>query len=399
MIATHLTPVSVDVATGMVAAITILAALVFALATLARPSGATVTWGAAFGLGMLAAYLWLAADHNGVQAIRGLASGLLLCFEPLVWSGLRRHLGARPHTGVVVGFGLLICVLLMATSDTAWYLPVFHVGFIGSGAFAALVAFELIRATALVRDIVLPLIIASSAFTVVSVVSGVSALQYDAASTSEQLSSLRGINGVGTVVVSICAAFTLILLVRADTSASPGALDPAQSARRRLQRAEEQHDHGWSVLDVRLDDPADLREASTGPAFAAIVDRFHRDVEAALPAGADIERVEDGRALVLIPGSDEAVRHHIREILGRVSVIDAEAPVRAIRASASIGWATASVVGHDYDALLTAAARAALLARQAGGDGWKRAVAPGATASSDEAHSTGFPTGATTLEG
>lgn len=399
MIATHLAPVSVDVTTGMVAVITVLTAIVLGLATLARPSGATVTWGAAFGLGMLAAYLWLAGDHNGVQAIRALASGLLLCFEPLVWSGLRRHLGARPYTAVVVVFGVLTCALLVATADTPWYLLVFHLCFIASGGFAALVAFELIRTTSAARDIVLPLIIASSAFTVVAVVSGVSALQYDEATTSEQLSSLRGMNGVGTLVVSICAAFTLVLLVRADTRASAAAGDARASARRRLERAAAQRDHGWSMLDVRLDDPHDLREASTGSGFTAIVDRFHRDVEAALPAGADIERLDGARAVVLIPGSDEAVRHHIREILTRVSVIDAEATFTAIRSSASIGWASTSVVGHDLDALLTAAAGAAHRARQAGGDGWKRATAAEQGSASDDAGSPGLPTGATTLEG
>ncbi len=39
-------------------------------------------------------------------------------------------------------------------------------------------------------------------------------------------------------------------------------------------------------LDIRLDDPADLREASTGAAFALIVDRFHQDIEETLPASA-----------------------------------------------------------------------------------------------------------------
>jgi hypothetical protein len=56
-------------------------------------------------------------------------------------------------------------------------------------------------------------------------------------------------------------------------------------------------------------------------------------------------------------------------------VIDRETTVTGIRSSASIGWATASVVGYDYDALAAAAGRAAARARAAGGDQWKRATA------------------------
>ncbi|WP_454113472.1 hypothetical protein [Microbacterium maritypicum] len=142
----------------------------------------------------------------------------------------------------------------------------------------------------------------------------------------------------------------------------------------RLRKAEAQSDQPWSILDIRLDDPADLREASTGAAFALIVDRFHQDIEETLPASADADRVADGRAMVIIRGSDESVRHHLREILTRISVIDTETAVMGIRSSASIGWATASVFGYDYDALVTAAGSAADRARAAGGDQWKRAT-------------------------
>ena len=76
---------------------------------------------------------------------------------------------------------------------------------------------------------------------------------------------------------------------------------------------------------------------------------------------------------MLIHGSDEAVRFHLRAILARISLIDPDAPMSGIRSSASIGWATASVAGYDYDALAAAAASAATRARDAGGDQWKRA--------------------------
>ncbi|MEU4016752.1 hypothetical protein AB0E56_15930 [Microbacterium sp. NPDC028030] len=370
---TPLVPVSVDITTSMVAVVTVLTALVVGLATLARPSRATVTWGVAFGLGMLGAYLWLAGQQTQEQALRAAASALLLCFEPLVWIGLRMHFGRRASWWTVIPFLVVAPTLLVATAETSWYLPSFHVVFLGSAIYGGLVAYELLRVRAAVRDIVLPLALASCGLVIVAVVSAASALIAGDAGTDAQLSALRGMNAVGTLVVSTCAAFTLVLMVRGEEK-RVHAGDAAERARRRLRKAESQNDQPWSVLDIRLDDPADLREASTGAAYALIIERFHEDIREALPASADADRVEDGRAIVVIRGGDESVRHHLRAILSRISTIDRDATVTGIRASASIGWATASVVGFDYDALVAAAGRAAARARAAGGDQWKRAT-------------------------
>lgn len=376
---TPLVPVNVDITTSMVAVVTVLAALVLGLATIARPSRATVIWGAAFGLGMLGAYLWLAGHQTGFQPLRSAASALLLCFEPLIWIGLRMYLGRRAPWWPVLAFIAVAISLLIATSDTAWYLPSFHIVFLGSGVFAGLVAYELLRRQPVSRDIVLPLALASGGFVVVSIVSGISALTMGMASTEPQLEALRGMNAVGTLVVSTCAAFTLVLMVRVGDRRPAEADGVAQRARRRLRKAEAQNDRGWSVLDVRLDDPADLREATTGAEFARIVARFHDDIQEALPPLADAERVADDRAIVVIRASDEAVRFHIRAVLARISDFPRDAAGDGFRASASIGWASAEACGYDYDALVMAAAEAAGRAREAGGDQWKRAAAVDAT--------------------
>lgn len=368
-----LVPVNVDITTSLVAVVTVLTVMVVGLGTLARPSRATVAWGGAFGLGMLGAYLWLAGQQTDVAMLRGAASALLLCFEPLVWIGLRFHFGRRARRWPIVLFVLASPTLLVTTAGTGWYMPAFQLVFLGSAVFAGLVAYELLRDGSAVRDIVLPLALASCGFVVVALVSAAIALISGGAGTEAQLSALRGLNAVGTVVVSTCAAFTLVLLVRSEQK-KDAAGDIAERARRRLRKAEAQSDQPWSILDIRLDDPADLREASTGAAFALIVDRFHQDIEDALPASADADRVADGRAMVIIRGSDDLVRHHLREMLTRISVIDTETAVTGIRSSASIGWATASVFGYDYDALVTAAGSAAARARTAGGDQWKRAT-------------------------
>lgn len=393
-----LVPVAVDVTTSMVAVVTVLAALVFGLATLARPSRATVTWGAAFGLGVLGAYLWLAGQQTGEQALRGAASGLLLSFEPIVWIGLRMHRGRHAPWWPVAVFAAVAPTLLVVTAHTPWYLLAFHIIFVVSGIFAALVAYELWRGRPSARDIVMPLALASCALFLVAVSSGASALLTDVPNTEAQLGALRGMNAVGTLVVSTCAAFTLILMVRAEGVAPADSTAAINGVRRRLRKAQAQNEQSWSVLDVRLDDPADLREASSGSAFALIADRFHEDVQEALPAAADAVRIDDARAMVVIRGSEETVQFHIRDILNRVSIIERDAPVNGIRASASIGWALVTVLGYEYDALATGAAAAAARAREAGGDRWNRATALDVPAVELQAASSRPPAPRTTLE-
>lgn len=371
---TPLVPVNVDITTSMVAVVTVLTVMVLGLATLARPSRATIIWGAAFGLGMLGAYLWLAGHQTGLPALRGAASALLLSFEPLVWIGLRIYLGRRPRWWPVLALVLIAPTLLVLTAGTPWYLPSFHLVFLSSGVFAGMVAYELLRRQPVSRDIVLPLALASGGFVVVAVASAVVALVMGGTASEAQLSALRGMNTVGTLVVSTCAAFTLVLLVRAGARTTTEADGVAQRARRRLRKAEAQNDHGWSVLEIHLDDPEDLRQATTGSEFARIADRFHDDIQEALPPLADAERIDDERAVVVIRASDEAVRFHIRAVLARISDIDRIGAINGIRSSASIGWATAATCGFDYDVLVAAAGQAAARARQAGGDQWKRAV-------------------------
>ncbi|GAA1135679.1 hypothetical protein GCM10009651_19730 [Microbacterium natoriense] len=368
---TH-TAISVDVMTSMVAVVTVVTVVVIGLATLARPSRATITWGAAFALGMLGTYLWVGGLQLHEPRLTAGASGLLLCFEPLLWLGLRMHRGARPLWWPSLGFMVLIPTVLVLAAGTPAFQVTFRLSFLSASVFAGLVAWELIRLKTVSRDITMPLLLAACSFVVVAIAGAVSVLLDNGVSSGEQLSVLRGVNSVGTVVTSICAAFTLVLLVRSDRVA-PATGDAAGRAARRLRKAEAQNDHSWSVLDVRLDDPLDLREASTSTGYAAIVERFHSDIEEVLPASADADRVDDSHSIIVIRGSEEEIRHHIRALLQRISAIEHDAGASGIRVSASIGWASASAWGHDYDALAAAAGTASASARADGGDRWKRA--------------------------
>lgn len=363
---------SIDVSTSMVAVVTLVTVLVFGLATLARPSRATITWGVAFAVGMLGTYLWIGGHQLGLPWLKAASSGFMVSFEPIVWLGLRMHLGKRARWSPVVAFVLFGPALLALTAGTEEFQLSFRVVFLAAGVFAALIAYDLFRMESVARDITLPLSLASCTFVVVAIVGAFSFLFGGEMSPAEQLDILRGVNGVGTMVSGTCAAFTLVLLVRAQPQAVAGDSAAPQRARRRLLKAEAQKDPAWSILDVRMDDEADLREASTGAEFAVIADRFHDDVIEALPASADAHRVDDGRAIVVIRGSDEAIQFHIRAVLTRISAIFDDQSSTSIRVSASVGWAPVTMVGYDYDALVAAAEKAAGTARAEGGDRWAR---------------------------
>ncbi|WP_292905583.1 hypothetical protein [Microbacterium sp.] len=376
MISAALAPLNVDVTTSMVAVVTVLAVLVSGLATLAKPSRATIAWGTAYAIGIFGAYLWLGGYQLDDPVMRAGASAILFSFEPLVWWGLRAFAGRRPIWWPVIAFIALGPVLLLGTAGHPAYQVAFRALFLTASVFAGLIVYELIRMKNVDRDITMPLILASATFVLLAVVAVISAFAVDGLTAEQQLGILRGTNSTGAMVMSTCAAFTLILLVRTDAPSRGGWDEQIERSRRRLARAEAQGDDAWSVLDVHLDDQVDLREALSATVFAEVRDRFHADVERSVPAAADIHCIDDGRVIVVIGAGEEAMRHHVPALLSRISSMGEGTAVPGIRVSASVGWATATTFGFDYDMLVAAAHRAADAARAAGGDRWARAERP-----------------------
>lgn len=376
----HVLELDVDISASLVALVTLATVLVIGLATLPRPSRATVTWAIAFAVGMLSTYLWVAAQQIEAPVLQAVASGLMLVFEAVIWHGLRLFAGRRPIWWPTVAFAVLAPVVLGVAATDERFPDVFRVVFLIAGVFAALIMYELFRLNVPSRDILLPLALASFAFVVVAIVGIVAGfVGTDTVDSRGQLSALRDVNGIGTLLTSVCTAITLVLLVRTDRATEKRHSDDiASRSRRRLLKARAQGDPSWAVLDVRLDDPDDLRQAWTGTVFSRISDEFHEHVLDALPASADAERVADGRIVVVIRGSDEAIRHHLRAMLAQVSAIDENGP--AIRVSASIGWASALLADYDYDALVQMAAAGAVRARRHGGDRWEQVSVPAAPA-------------------
>jgi GGDEF domain-containing protein len=102
--------------------------------------------------------------------------------------------------------------------------------------------------------------------------------------------------------------------------------------------------------------------------------RFALDVDSVLPSDADIERINPTRFVALIPRSSGGVRELLTELLERISKTDDSS--LPLRPSASIGWAPVSVVGYEYDVLVSAASEAAVTAARKGGDRWERIHGP-----------------------
>jgi len=372
--------ITVNTSVTLVALVTLSTALVFGLALMPRPSKATITWSVGLGIAMLATYVWVAANQFDSAPLRALSSGLIVCFEPLLWLGIRYYAGKRSFWPAAAAFVVIGPALLTATSTTDGYPTVFRLVFSAAAVFAGLSAWELFRLRISARDVVLPLALVSSAFVVVAVFGIIAGVTGIGSAPGDELRMLRDINGVGILLTSQCAAITIVLLARGEVllrggGRSEGA-EGGAALRARLARARRAQDPAWSLLDIRLDDPADLQEASGPAVFASIVDAFHAHVLDALPAAADVERVSDGQARALLPGTEDAVRRELRVLLQRVSTIEDSGPRASVRVSASVGWAGAAAADYDLDALAAAAADAAALAQERGGDRWERAGVP-----------------------
>jgi hypothetical protein len=141
----------------------------------------------------------------------------------------------------------------------------------------------------------------------------------------------------------------------------------------RLMRAQRTAE-SWSVVYLQLDDAADIRQTAGSATFAALSARLEEEARAAFPAEADVGTPSTGATVLLVPRPDAVVRDCLRDVLERVPQLDFDGRL-AIRPTASAGWAPASVLGYDLDALVYTAREAAGLAAEKGGDRWEKVSA------------------------
>ena len=362
---------------ALVAVATLCAAVMIGLGFLARPSRATAIWSFAFALTMIGSYGWVAADAVHSLPLRAACAGALLGANALIWVGLRaRRDAARVYWAPALAYAAISPLVLSLTAESEYYAFVFRLDFAIAAAVAALTIAELVRLGTGMRDVVLPLALASGAyiaFAIVSLIDG--AVQFGQSGTiarTDGLELVRDMNSMGSLVYVISAMVTLLLLARhGSTAVTPNTGGSAfrEVASLRLRRAHKADDTWWAVLDVRLDDPIDLRDATTSDTFALIAERFASNVCAVLPADADVERRSDTRFVALLPRPEGSVRQVLSRLLAAIAANDPDLPL-TVRLSASIGWASVDALGYDLDELLEAAGAGVAEAQAQGGDRW-----------------------------
>lgn len=354
---------------------TVCTTIMIGLGFLPHPSRESAIWATAFTLAMVGTYVDAAAGSLGATWLAGIAAGFNVAGIGLIWVGIRVRVRRRRVQLVpTLIVSVMIGVALAFSTDTAAQPVVMATRLALVAALSAAVVLELVAVRAPQRITTLPLIVGAGligTFALFWLVTGVTRLSIDGASA---VLLAAPYTPAATVIVLVTALVTLLLLVRVESPPTEGNSRTSfrAVATDRLARAERFDDAWWSILDVRLDDPNALSEASGPLAYTRVLDRFDSDVSAIVPAEADLDRVDPTRMLVLLPRHEAAVRPVLRALLERVATISSDQSVD-LRLSASIGWASVSLIGYDLDDLIAAASAAADEAQLAGGDRWERA--------------------------
>lgn len=353
-----------------------LATIIFiALGFLPSPSRATALWSAGFASAMIGCYAWLAYEVLDILALRALGTGLVIAPMALMWSGLRAYRGATRHfIPLSLAFLIVLPVVLAISSSSDAYGVIYRVMFALTAVFALLTIIELVRLGPHKRDESYPLLGVAAFFVLFAVVTTVNGMLVAGQATDplDSVQFLRSTNMIGANAYIICTLITLLLLTihaKNGRRTAPGEFE--RTAEDRLNRAEARNDQWWSMLDIRLDDPDDIRAASSTAAFNAMSARFVSDVESVLPADADIKQISATRIISLVPRAQGGVREILTDLLERLSTVDEHQSV-PIRMSASVGWAQVTNVGYGLDELIAAADAAVQVAQAGGGDRWER---------------------------
>jgi hypothetical protein len=370
----------IDVTIVLVALATTCTIVMIGLGFLPYPSRASVIWSAGFATVMVCSYLLVAADATGTSILRAIAHGPTLCAIGFLWVGLRARRGRDDvHLFPTIGVFSVLTIALALTAETDWYGIVLRLAFAVGGVASALVASELLRIKKPLREMTTPLIVAALGFAVLSAVLLFDGISRVAQGTWQQgevdMLALRTLNELAASLYLVCALVTVLALTRAgDTPATTHQItDFRLIATDRLGRAKAAGDRWWSLLDIRLDDPVELLEASSARAFDRVTSRFTDDIRAVMPPEADIHIVSPTRHVILVPRSDTSVRALMSQLLEKVATVTDTQAV-PVRLSASIGVAAAPIADYDLDRLSEAAAQAASHAQLAGGDRWERAI-------------------------
>ncbi len=350
--------------------------LTIGVAFLVKPGLPTLYWSLAFTLAMLATYGVVAGDVTGLETLRRASLGALMGAPALLWSGFRASWGLRPHAWAGGAVAAGAALILAAVDGLVWFTVAYRVVFFAASVFAGLFVLDWARAAGRRADrLLLPMVVMSIAFVVTGTATLIAGVAFPP-SGGDDFELVRVISSVGMLAYVACALIAVVGSAARDSGLGRSATNSTawqqfeRIAWDRLMRAEKAADP-WSIVYLRLDDAADIRQTAGASAFANLSERLEEEVREVFPAEADVGAPTAGAVVVLVPRTDAVVRDLLRTILERVTRIDVHGAL-PIRPTASAGWAPASVLGYDLDALVYTGREAAALASEKGGDRWER---------------------------
>ncbi|MDW4573911.1 hypothetical protein R8Z57_14105 [Microbacterium sp. M3] len=355
---------------------TLATVLTIGIAFLVKPGLSTLYWSFAFTLAMLATYGVVAAEVNDMEALRRASLGALLGAPAFLWSGFRAAWGLRPHVWAGAALAVVAAVGLATVDGLSWFTLAYRTAFFAASVFAGLFVLDWARAAGRRNDkLLLPLAIVSVAFFVTGTATLIAGIVYPP-SGGDDFALVRLISSAGMLVYVACALIAVVGTAARDSGLGRASAGSSawqqfeQIAGDRLLRAAKTSE-AWSIVYLQLDDALDIRQTAGAAAFAELSEGLAEEVRAVFPAESDVGTPSAGAVVVLVPRSDAAVRDLLRTILERVTLLDVHGAL-PIRPTASAGWAPASVLGYDLDALVYTGREAARFASEKGGDRWER---------------------------
>lgn len=367
-----MTTATVDGSVVIAVLATLTSMIMIGLGFLYRPSVATLLWSLMFLLVMISSFGVLIAAATGMPTLAEVAEGAMMAAPAFVWSGLRAARGARTFAWV----GPLVAVVAATALVTTLPLPshslVYSASYLIASIWAALTVVELVRRRERDASRSLPLIIVSGALPLIGTASVIAAIVNALSGNVQHV--LPDLKAIGVIAYLLCALVSLLALARNPVESrtfEAGEYFP-RTARDRLSRAQAAGETTWSLVALSLDDTDALRIAGGEDAFRRIVDRLGADVRASFPADADIGGDGSAGFFVLVSRPETTLRDCIRDLLERVSTVQADQPL-AVEFSASVGSASVRTHGYDLDTLVAAAQTAMENARADGGHRWSRA--------------------------
>lgn len=369
-----MTTATVDGSVILAVLATLTSMMMIGLGFLYRPSVATLLWSLMFLLVMISSFGVLIADATGMPILAEVSEGAMMAAPAFVWSGLRVARGARGYVWVGPLVAAVAATALATSIDLPSHSLIYSTSYLLASIWAALSAVELIRRHEHDTTRLFPLIIVSGVLPLIGIASVVAAIVNGLSGNVQHV--LPDLKAIGVIAYLTCALVSLLALARNPVEAGTfesGEFFP-HTARERLARAEAAEETTWSLIALSLDDTDALRIAGGEDAFRRIVERLGADVRASFPADADIGGDGGAGFLVLLSRPETTVRDCIRDLLERVSTVQADQPL-AVEFSASAGSASVRTHGYDLDTLVTAAQAAMASARAAGGHRWSTAGA------------------------